>query len=214
MVSASRLPRRLASALLTATLAMTALGAVPAAAVVGPTPIPDGCATVSLTSPSPLVVHVAVADCGDPSDTEFAVVAELVQDSTKETIKSWGSPATLPVGPWIDEPVSVPAQGGYTLRITAFPGYGGAWPTEYPVKVLGGVAVTVSHPELRFGGLHDRVVMAGGRTLDEHQWQHRHRLPGPCRQGRNVGPVDDHHRAVPPSQRQPGPHLPVPGPWS
>ena len=150
MVSASRLPRRLASALLTATLAVTALGAVPAAAVVGPTPVPDGCATVSLTSPSPLVVHVKVADCGDPSDTQFAVVAELVQDSTKETIKSWGSPATLPVAAWIDEPVSVPAQGGYTLRITAFPGYGGAWPTEYPVKVLGGVAVTVSHPELRF----------------------------------------------------------------
>jgi hypothetical protein len=133
-----------------AVLAVTALGTLPAAAVVGPTPVPDGCVTVDPTSPSPLVVHVKVADCGDPADTQFAVVAELIQDSTKETIKSWGSPATLPVTAWIDEDVSVPAQGGYTLTITAFPGYGGAWPTSKDVTVLGGVAVTVSHPEMRF----------------------------------------------------------------
>jgi hypothetical protein len=111
-------------------MAVSALGALP-----------------GLTNPSPLVVHVTVADCGDPTDQQFTVVAELTQDATLETIRSWGSPATLPVTSWIDEAVSVPAQGGYTLTIRA--GLAEI-PSEYKVAVLGGVAVTVSHPELRF----------------------------------------------------------------
>jgi hypothetical protein len=147
---ASRLPRRLASSALAAVVAVTVLGIVPAGAAAVVEITPEGCSTVSLTSPSPLTVHVTVADCGDPADTQFAVVADLTQDSTTESIKSWGSPAVLPVTTWIDQDVSVPAQGGYTLTITAFPEGGAAFPTDYKVSVLGGVAVTVSHPELRF----------------------------------------------------------------
>jgi hypothetical protein len=150
VASIYRLPGRLASMSLAAALAVSALGAMPAAAAATVAITPDGCSSVSLTSPAPLVVHVTAADCGDPADTQFAVVADLTQDSTAESIRSWGTPAALPVSSWIDEDVSVPAQGSYTLTINAFPEGGAPWPTEYQVLVLGGVAVTVSHPEMRF----------------------------------------------------------------
>ncbi len=143
MASASRLPRRLASTSLAVALAASALGALPASAAVLVTP--DGCSTVELTSPSPLVVHVMVAGCGDPADG-VGVVADLTQDSTTGSVKSWGSPSAV-LGTWIDENLNVPAQGGYTLTIRA--GLAEVVST-YHVAVLGGVAVTVSHPELRF----------------------------------------------------------------
>jgi hypothetical protein len=112
--------------------------------------VPYGCATVVVTSPSPLVVRVTVADCGDPADAAFFVTAELTQDSTTESIKGWASPSPV-VGAWItDQAVAVPAQGQYTLTINGHPNGGAAFPTYYPVSVAGGVAVTVSHPELRF----------------------------------------------------------------
>lgn len=150
MASASRLPRRLASTSLAAILAASALGVLPAAAAAVVDVTPDGCSTVELTSLAALTVRVTVADCGDPTDAPFFVTAELTQDSTSEFIKGWASPTSV-VGTWIDGvDVPVPAQGAYTLTINAHVAGGEPIPTTYPVSVQGGVAVTVSHPELRF----------------------------------------------------------------
>ena len=136
--------RRGVVAWISITLVAAALAVIPAASVSAAV---DACDTVSLTSPSALTVHVTITGCGDPGDAAFTVSADLTQDGTSDSIKAWGSASAVTT--WVDEDLTVPARGAYTLTVSPFGSSGGADQVAQ-VVVSGGSVVTVSMPATHF----------------------------------------------------------------
>lgn len=82
------------------------------------TAAPEGCTTVTLTSPAALKLDIVVADCGAVDDASYAVTADLVERRTLSVVATWthtgGATPSL-----VDVTRAVPVGGWYDLHVTS-----------------------------------------------------------------------------------------------